>query len=69
MTGVADRIHSRRETLDISVNKLATEAAIPRITLTRRLADPSTFTLAELDRIATVLGMDSLELLTGTVPA
>ena len=61
----ADRIRERMASADFSVNSLADAAAIPRMTLTRRLADPTTLTLAELDRIATALGTTSLYLTTG----
>jgi transcriptional regulator with XRE-family HTH domain len=57
MKHIADRIKDAMETSGISVSKLAELTGIPRMTLSRRLANPTTFTLGELVRIAEVLGI------------
>lgn len=62
MQDIATRIEALRVVRGISVARLATEAAIPRMTLTRRLIAPQTFTLDELDRVAAVLGTTTLAL-------
>lgn len=60
-----NRIRERMEALDVSVNALAEAAAIPRMTLTRRLVDPSALTLAEIERIAEALDTTALFIMTG----
>lgn len=60
-----NRIRSRMQELSLSVAALAESAAIPRMTLSRRLADPATLTLAEVDRIAASLNVDPTWLLVG----
>lgn len=59
------RISGLMEESGLSVKALAEATAIPRVTLSRRLADPSTFTLAELERVAAALKVTPLFLLTG----
>jgi plasmid maintenance system antidote protein VapI len=49
----------------ITVKALADTTAIPRMTLTRRLTDPSSLTLNELERIATALDTSAIYLATG----
>ena len=49
----------------VTVKALADTAAIPRMTLTRRLADPSSLTLNELERIASALDTSPIELYVG----
>lgn len=65
MQGIDNRIRERMDTLAVSVNALAETSAIPRMTLTRRLTDPATLTLSEVDRIAEALSVSSLYLMTG----
>lgn len=65
MQATADRIKDQMTALGLSVNSLAEETAIPRMTLTRRLADPASLTLAEIDRLAVALDTSSLWLTTG----
>lgn len=65
MQGTDNRIRHRMAEVDISVNALADATAIPRMTLTRRLADPSGLTFGELERIADALDVSALYLLTG----
>lgn len=65
MHEVSMRIRQRMEELRFSVKSLGDTTAIPRMTLTRRLADPSTLTLNELERIATALDTSPLYLATG----
>lgn len=69
MQDIAERIKDRMEDLGFSVNSLADETAIPRMTLTRRIADPTSLTLAEVDRLARALGTTSLFLATGLTSA
>ena len=52
---ITDRIEALRESKGLSVPALATASGIPRVTLTRRLQNPDTFTLAELSRLAEAL--------------
>jgi transcriptional regulator with XRE-family HTH domain len=63
MDTAQERISSLMEERGLTVKALAERAGIPRMTLTRRLADPRTFTLGEVDRIAAVLDVDPLHLL------
>lgn len=49
-----------------NISTLAEAAAIPRMTLTRRLANPASFTLQELDRIAKVLGVTPIDVIAST---
>lgn len=65
MQQVADRIQDRMTARNITVKALADTAAIPRMTLTRRLTDPSSLTLNELERIATALDTSAIYLATG----
>lgn len=60
-----DRIRGLMEASGTSVKGLAEATAIPRVTLSRRLATPSDFTLAELDRIAAALGVTTMYLMLG----
>lgn len=46
----------------LTVASLAREAGIPRETLRRRLVNPDSFTVAELNRLAAALGTDVLDL-------
>jgi transcriptional regulator with XRE-family HTH domain len=52
---ITDRIEALRASKGLSVPQLAVASGIPRVTLTRRLHNPETFTLAELARLAEVL--------------
>jgi len=65
MQQVSTRIRERMAALDISVKSLSETTAIPRMTLTRRLADPATLTLNELERVAVALDTSPLYLVTG----
>ena len=65
MQEVADRIRTRMAAREITVKALADTTAIPRMTLTRRLTDPSSLTLNELERIATALDTSAVELYVG----
>ena len=69
MQQVASRIRDRMTALDISVKALSDMAAIPRMTLTRRLTDPASLTLNELERIADVLQTSPVFLATGVEAA
>lgn len=62
MQYIADRIEAGMAAREFSVSRLAEASLIPRMTLSRRLADPATFTLAELERIASALGIDPFDL-------
>lgn len=52
---ISERIEAQRVAAGLSETQLATESAIPRMTLKRRLLDPTGFKLSELERIANVL--------------
>lgn len=69
MQGIEDRIRQRMADREVSVNALAEASAIPRMTLTRRLNDPATLALSEVDRIAAALGTTAHWLLTGAEDA
>jgi len=58
MERIAAQITALREAQGISETRLADNAAIPRTTFKRRLIDPDSFTLAELERVAGALGTD-----------
>lgn len=58
MKEIATRINSLREASGLSESRLADDSAIPRTTFKRRLIDPGTFTLGEMERLAGVLGTD-----------
>lgn len=62
---VERRIRDRMTELKISVKALADTTAIPRMTLTRRLTDPASLTLNELERIAAALDTSPIFLATG----
>lgn len=49
----------------MTVKSLAEATAIPRMTLSRRLTDPRSLTLEELERIATALDTSPIYLSTG----
>lgn len=65
MQEVADRIRDRMTACRFTVKALADTTAIPRMTLTRRLTDPASLTLNELERIATALDTSAVYLATG----
>lgn len=69
MQGTKDRIERHMDATGHTVTSLADATAIPRMTLTRRLTDPSTLTLAEVERIAGALDVTALYLLTGSEDA
>lgn len=58
----AELIRSQLAAHDLSVAALAEATGIPRMTLTRRLADPGSFTLSELSRVAAVLDLPIVDL-------
>lgn len=65
MQHVTDRIRQRMDACSLTVKALAETTAIPRMTLSRRLVDPSSLTLSELERIAAALDTSPLYLATG----
>lgn len=65
MHGIDNRIRQRMTDTGTSVKALSEATAIPRMTLSRRLVDPDTLALAEVDRIAAALETTALWLLTG----
>lgn len=58
MEPITTRINSLREASGLSESRLADVSAIPRTTFKRRLVDPSSFTLREIERLASALGTD-----------
>lgn len=58
MEQITTRIKALREAAGLSESRLADNSAIPRTTFKRRLVNPATFTLAEVERLAKVLGTD-----------
>jgi transcriptional regulator with XRE-family HTH domain len=58
MDQITARITSLREAAGLSESRLADNSAIPRTTFKRRLINPATFTLAEIESLAGVLGVD-----------
>lgn len=64
MHHIAERIHSGMEAAGIpSMAALADATGIARMTLTRRFADPASFKLFELERIAAALGIPYFDLI------
>ena len=64
MQHIADRINSAMKRDGLSLTRLAEASAMPRMTLSRRLADPADFTLGELERVASAIGMTADQLAT-----
>lgn len=62
---VADRIHAAMETADETTYGLAQKTLIPKVTLQRKLAGGSSFTVDELAKIARVLDIEVAELVRG----
>ena len=60
---VSDRIHSAMEAADETVYGLAQKTLIPKVTLQRKLAGGSSFTVDDLDVIASVLQVAPADLL------
>ena len=60
---VAQRVTNAIEASGMSVASVAEQAAVPRVTLIRRLSGASSFRLDELDRIAKVLDLPTLAFL------
>lgn len=59
------RIRNRMTAMGLSENVLADRTAIARMTLRRRLADPTSMTCAEVERIAEALDTTAPWLLFG----
>lgn len=55
MDQITARIEALRLARGLSETQLATASAIPRMTFRRRLIDPASFTVSELDRVAAAL--------------
>lgn len=60
---VSDRIHAAMEAADETVYGLAQKTLIPKVTLLRKLAGGTSFTIDELDAIATALDVTPADLL------
>jgi len=58
MDQITARIIALRMAAGLSESRLADDSAIPRTTFKRRMVDPSSFTLAELESVAGVLGVE-----------
>jgi transcriptional regulator with XRE-family HTH domain len=69
MQQVSRRIRSRMVARRLTVKALSEITAIPRMTLSRRLTDPSSLTLNELERIAGALDTSPVYLATGSEDA
>lgn len=65
MSALSAALRSRMTNLGVSENALADRAAIPRSTLHRRLADPRSFYLDEIERVADALEIKELPWLIG----
>lgn len=52
---ITTRINALREAHGLSESQLADASAIPRTTFRRRLVAPGTFTMDEIDRLASTL--------------
>ena len=55
MDQITSRIEAIRLARGLSETELATVSAIPRMTFRRRLVDPASFTVSELERVARAL--------------
>lgn len=60
---IPQRIEQQRVAAGLSETQLATMSAIPRMTLKRRMVDPSTFKMSELERVAAALDVTVLWLI------
>lgn len=58
MEPITTRIVTLKKAAGLSESRLADDSAIPRTTFKRRMVNPATFTLAEVERIAGVLGVN-----------
>lgn len=58
MGQITTRITTLRQASGLSESRLADTSAIPRTTFKRRLVNPGTFTLAEMERLAHALEAD-----------
>ena len=58
MEQITARITTLREAAGLSETRLADNSAIPRTTFKRRLVNPASFTLAEVERLAEALSTD-----------
>lgn len=67
MQQITDQIRQGLQDQGRSPAWLSEATGIPRETLRRRLANPGQFSLADLDRIATALGISAFDLLAGEV--
>jgi transcriptional regulator with XRE-family HTH domain len=67
MQHIPHRIEAARTAHDLSLTQLAERSGVPRQTLSRRLVDPESFTLGELERIAIVLDTTTESLLLDAV--
>jgi transcriptional regulator with XRE-family HTH domain len=67
VSSLADRLRGHIERANQTEKRLADESGIPRTTLHRRLIDPSSFTLSELEAVVPLLGITLDELLFGDV--
>jgi transcriptional regulator with XRE-family HTH domain len=65
MQQITSRIEAAMESLDLSLTRLAEQSGVPRQTLARRLLDPSSFSLGELEAIARVLNSSTEALVFG----
>lgn len=65
MTTISERIEARMAELGLSETQTATEAAMARMTFKRRLVDPMTMTVGELERLASALDTNVLWLTFG----
>lgn len=58
MGQITTRITALRQASGLSESRLADSSAIPRTTFKRRLVNPATFTLGEMERLAEALEAD-----------
>lgn len=64
-SAIATRITELMTARGMSETRLATESAIPRMTFRRRLVDPTSFTVAEIERVAAALDVTPQWLILG----
>jgi transcriptional regulator with XRE-family HTH domain len=62
MDQITARIEALRLARGLSETQLATASAISRMTFRRRLVDPTSFTVSELERVAAALGTTAAHL-------
>ena len=57
MQAITSQITDAMEAQGLTLNRLSAISGVPRVTLSRRMANPDTFTLSEVAAVAGALGL------------